>query len=134
MFKSLTTLQRVLLCVAITNTMLFCLSLVITLQYDIQKPHYVILSGLASVINFVWVWALLRKTFDTVIDVTNNIKQMSKDDLIEFESSGNYKIHIDGHQKEVTDLVKAFNELVDDIHDKAKKSHDLIDDVNREDG
>jgi hypothetical protein len=132
MFKSLSTLQRVLFCVAITNSTLFGLSFLATWQYDVEEFHFVILSGIASVINFVWVWALLSKTFKTVEHVTTNLKKINENDHIKFESNGNYKIEIDGHQKEVTELVNAFNHLVDDIHDKAKKSHEIIDEVDKD--
>lgn len=132
MFKSLTTLQRVLFCIALTNLSLFGLDVFITQQYDIHETHFVILGAVASVVNFVWIWLLLRKAFKTVEVVTQGMNQIASDDKVEFESSGNYKIHIDGHQKEVTDLVKAFNTLVEDIHQKAQKSHDIIDDVNND--
>lgn len=136
MFKFLTTTQRVIFCVALTNFLLFSFMYFISYEYEIKEHDFLILSAMAAIINIVWVWLLLKKSFNTIDTVTSNIKKLTNknnNDIIKFQSSGNFKLQVDGHQKEVTDLVNAFNHLVEDIHEKAKQSKDIISDVNDSD-
>ncbi len=136
MFKFLTTTQRVIFCVALTNFLLFSFMYFISYKYEIKEHDFLILSAMAAIINIVWVWLLLKKSFNTIDTVTSNIKKLTNknnNDIIKFQSSGNFKLQVDGHQKEVTDLVNAFNHLVEDIHEKAKQSKDIISDVNDSD-
>jgi uncharacterized protein YoxC len=135
-FKFLTTTQRVIFCVALTNFLLFSFMYFISYEYEIKEHDFLILSAMAAIINIVWVWLLLKKSFNTIDTVTSNIKKLTNknnNDIIKFQSSGNFKLQVDGHQKEVTDLVNAFNHLVEDIHEKAKQSKDIISDVNDSD-
>lgn len=138
LLKKISTIQRVLFCLAVSNIGLLLFLLGFTYRFELNETDFIVMSMFAGTVNFFWVWALLRKSFNTVENVAEHLKKIvdvhADDKLIDVETTGKYKIHVEGHQKEVADLVHAFNQLVDDINKKAKKSNKIIKDVEIQNG
>lgn len=129
MFKNFSTLQRVLFCIAISNILMIFGMILLAFRFELDERDFILIASLAGTINFFWVWTLLKKTFTTVETVTNHIQNFTrKKTAIKhgYEPASNFKLKTGGHQKEVQDLVDAFNSLVDEIHVKAEKSSQII--------
>ncbi len=128
-FSKFSTIQRVLFCLAVSNAGLIFIMLLFAFRFELNEMDFIFLSSGAGIINFFWVWLLLRKSFDIVEQVTNNIhKIIGKEAAVKhgYEDSENFKLQTGGLQKEVQDLVDAFNRLVDQIHVSAEESNKII--------
>jgi len=128
MFKKLSTLQRILICVGLANFFEFCLVYFLVGHYAVGENDYSFISAITGFVNFIWIFFLLRKSFNVVQNVAVGLNSMVSKHAIEYREPS----HLEnaGHQKEVTELVDAFNHLVDDIHDNAEKSKNIITSVN----
>ena len=137
MFKNLSTLNQVLLILGVTNALMILGVVGLEYRFELDEKDFLVLTVLAGTTNFIWVWALLRKSFKVVEDVANNLQRMAtRQTAVKhgYEKATKFKLKTAGHQKEVQELVDAFNNLVDEIHDKAEESTKIIHAVSKKNG
>jgi len=130
MFKTLTTLQRILICVGLVNFVEFCLIGAMIVSHNISDHDYLVVSGIFGFVNFVWVYFLLRKSFNAVENVAIGLNSITTSKHKVYYKDTPHLIN-EGHQQEITDLVQAFNHLVDDIHENAEESKKIIGSVSK---
>lgn len=118
MINRFTTLQRVLFCLGMFNIIALLILNAMIWYYDIDEKLFSGALIAAGVINFFWVWFLLRRSFNSIKQVTEHLKMIRTDDIIKIEASG--------HQKEINELIHAFNTLADEVHNKAKAAEKII--------
>lgn len=129
MLNKLSTLQRILLFIAGINITFFISVLGLAYRFELEEVDFLIMSASAAISDFLIIWLLLKNTFKTVEQVANNIQKITDNHTAihhGYDSGKKFKLKTGGHQKEVQDLVDAFNNLVDEIHDKAEKSNKII--------
>jgi len=118
MIHKLSTVQRVLICVACYDLLAVLAMYFITWRYEVNEIIFTQLAIVASTANLLWIWFLLHRAFSSIKKVTEHLKMVRHDNIIKIEASG--------HQKEINELIHAFNNIADDIQKKTKTAQKII--------
>ncbi len=133
MINKFSTLQRVLLGMTTVNIFLFVSIILLELHIDLDEIDFLILSGINGITNLIFVWLMLRTTFNNIKRITNKLQQFdniqtlvdNKNIIEQFKN----EIYSEKNQIEIQELIDTFNNLINDIDHKAKKTKKIINNV-----